>query len=87
MERDIKRIMEDANVRTYQVTQFKEGGILVKLEGYPLSYIKLVVDDKHNLYNLIVRDSDGFIFKAEKEIKCELLDASIKRVIKEASCT
>ena len=87
MERDIKRIMEDANVRTYQVTQFKEGGILVKLEGYPLLYIKLVVDDKHNLYNLIVRDSDGFIFKAEKEIKCELLDASIKRVIKEASCT
>ena len=87
MERDIKRIMEDANVRTYQVTQFKEGGILVKLEGYPLSYIKLVVDDKYNLYNLIVRDSDGFIFKAEKEIKGELLDASIKRVIKEASCT
>ena len=87
MERDIKRIMKDANVRTYHVTQFKEGGILVKLEGYPLLYIKLVVDDKHNLYNLIVRDSDGFIFKAEKEIKGELLNASIKRVIKEASCT
>lgn len=87
MDKDINRIMEQANVRTYQVTQFKEGGILIKLEGYPLSYIKLIVDNKHNLYNLFVRDSDGFIFKAEKEIKGELLDASIKRVIKEASCT
>ena len=87
MENDIKRIMEQANVRTYHVTQLNEDDILIKLEGYPIKYIKMMVDGRHNLYNLIVRDRDGFIYKVEKDIKGELLDASIGRIFKEVSCT
>ncbi len=74
--------MEKENSRNYKVIEFKEGGFLVQLEGYPIEAIKLVVDNKHSCYDFVIRESEGHIFRVEKEFNGELTSATIRKIYK-----
>lgn len=80
MEKEVLSGMESK--RLHKVTPFKEGGILIELEGYPIECIRLVVDYKHNCYDFVIREKQGHIYRVEKEISGELVSASIKKLYK-----
>lgn len=74
--------MEKDNSRNCKVIEFKEGGFLVQLEGYPIEAVKLIVDNKHNCYDFVIREKEGHIFRIEKENNGELVSATIRKLYK-----
>ncbi len=73
--------------RSHKIIPFKEGGILIELKGYPIECIKLVVNNKHNCYDFVIREREGHIYRVEKQINGELVSASIRKLYKNPMCT
>lgn len=80
MEKEV--LSEMGCKRLHKVTPFKEGGILIELEGYPIECIRLVVDNKHNCYDFVIREKEGHLFRIEKEFNGELVSATIRKLYK-----
>ena len=51
--------------KTYKVTETKNG-VAIKLEGYPLSFIRIIKDTRFHKYSILLRDIDGWALKLNK---------------------
>ena len=73
--------------KTYKVVELRNGGLIIRLVGYPISFIKITYNPTTKSYNLVIRDSDGWIYRVVRNVEGELLGITIDNVIKDASCT
>lgn len=73
--------------KTYKVVELKNGGLIIRLVGYPISFIKITYNPTTKNYNLIIRDCDGWIYRVVRNVDGELLGITIDNAIKDATCT
>ena len=80
----IKEIQCDVDtIRTCKFIDLKGKGLIIKLEGFLLSYIKITNENDSHQYTILFRDNDGWIYSVKKNVDGELLGATIKKVIEE----
>ena len=80
-------VMSTLEYKTYKVVELKNGGLIIRLVGYPISFIKITYNPTTKSYNLVIRDSDGWIYRVVRDVEGELLGITIDNVIKDVSCT
>lgn len=82
---EVKKEVEE--IKMCKFTHLKEGGLIIKLEGYPINFIKIIRNDRRNRFSVTFRDMDGWLYKVDKEVEGDLIGASINRVIEEVRHT
>ncbi len=80
-------VMSTLEYKTNKVVELKNGGLIIRLVGYPISFIKITYNPTTKSYNLVIRDSDGWIYRVVRDVEGELLGITIDNVIKDVSCT
>ena len=56
---------EQQPTKAYKVTETKNG-VAIKLEGYPLQFIRIIKDTRFHKYSILLRDVDGWALKLNK---------------------
>lgn len=66
-DNSIKSLFDEQQptTKTYKVTETKNG-VAIKLEGYPLSFIRIIKDTRFHKYSILLRDIDGWALKLNK---------------------
>ncbi len=77
----------NTETRTCKFVDLKENGLIIKLEGYPLSFIRIINNKRTETFSVLFRDNDGWIYKVIKNVKGELLSATINKVVERVVCT
>lgn len=76
---------EQQPTKTYKVKEM-ENGVAIKLEGYPLSFIRIIKDTRFNKYSILIRDNEGWAVKLNKSADNRVIAATLLK-IKEDICT
>jgi hypothetical protein len=67
---------EQQPTKTYKVTETKNG-VAIKLEGYPLQFIRIIKDTRFHKYSILLRDVDGWALKLNKGEDSRVIAATI----------
>ena len=70
---------EQKPTKAYKVTETKNG-VAIKLEGYEISFIRIVKDTRFNKYSILVRDVDGMALKLNKSADSRVVAATLFRM-------
>ena len=76
---------EQQPIRTCKVTEMKNG-VAIKLEGYPLSFIRIIKDTRFHKYSILMRDVDGWALKLNKSEDSRVIAATLFKMKKDI-CT
>lgn len=70
---------EQQPTKAYKVTETRNG-VAIKLEGYPLSFIRIIKDTRFHKYSILMRDVDGWALKLNKSEDSRLITATLFRM-------
>lgn len=70
---------EQKPTKTYKVTETKNG-VAIKLEGYPLQFIRIIKDTRFHKYSILLRDVDGWALKLNKSADNRVVAATLFRM-------
>jgi len=70
---------EQQPTKAYKVTETKNG-VAIKLEGYEISFIRIIKDTRFNKYSILVRDVDGMALKLNKSADSRVVAATLFRM-------
>lgn len=69
-------------IKTYKVTEMKNG-VAIKLEGYPLQFIRIIKDTRFHKYSILMRDVDGWAVKLNKSEDNRVIAATLFKMNEE----
>ena len=72
-------------IRTYKVTEMNNG-VSIKLEGYPLQFIRIIKDTRFHKYSIFIRDVEGWAVKLNKSEDSRVIAATLFKIEKDI-CT
>ena len=70
---------EQKPTKAYKVTETKNG-VAIKLEGYPLQFIRIIKDTRFHKYSILLRDVDGWALKLNKSADNRVVAATLFRM-------
>ena len=70
---------EQQPTKAYKVTETKNG-VAIKLEGYPLQFIRIIKDTRFHKYSILLRDIDGWALKLNKSADNRVVAATLFRM-------
>ena len=70
---------EQKPTKSYKVTETRNG-VAIKLEGYEISFIRIIKDTRFNKYSILVRDVDGMALKLNKSADSRVVAATLFRM-------
>lgn len=62
--------------KSFKVTETKNG-VAIRLEGYPLQFIRIIKDTRFHKYSILMRDVDGWAVKLNKSEDSRVIAATL----------
>lgn len=76
-------------VKSVKFVDMNGDGLIIKLEGYPIHFIRIIMNRERQHYSILFRDRDGWTYRVKKVT--ELGDSDLfknhTRMILEEVCT